>query len=67
MHPHLRRIVAAKLSLQWSPEQISGCLTQQRPSDDAMDVPHETIYRSLFVQARGVLKKGLQEHLRSRP
>jgi len=66
MHPHLRRVVAAKLSLQWSPEQISGWLSHQHPHDDEMNVSHETIYRSLFVQARGVLKKELQEHLRSR-
>jgi IS30 family transposase len=52
--------------LQWSPEQISGWLSQQHPDEDAMNVSHETIYRSLFVQARGVLKKELQEHLRSR-
>ena len=66
IHPRLRRLVAAKLSLQWSPEQISGWLGQQYPGEDAMNVSHETIYRSLFVQARGVLKKELQEHLRSR-
>ena len=66
IHPRLRRLVAAKLSLQWSPEQISGWLSQQHPGEDAMNVSHETIYRSLFVQTRGVLKKQLQEHLRSR-
>jgi IS30 family transposase len=66
MHPRLRRLVAAKLSLQWSPEQISGWLSQRYPGEDAMNVSHETIYRSLFLQARGVLKKELQQHLRSR-
>lgn len=66
IHPGLRRLVAAKLSLQWSPAQISGWLGQQFPGEDVMNVSHETIYRSLFVQARGVLKKELQEHLRSR-
>lgn len=65
-HPWLRRLVATKLSLQWSPEQISGWLRQRFPGEDAMNVSHETIYRSLFVQARGVLKKELQQHLRSR-
>lgn len=61
----LRRIVARKLSLDWSPEQISGWLKQTFPDDESMWVSHETIYRSLFVQARGVLKKELVKHLRS--
>ena len=50
----------------WSPEQISGWLARAYPDDKAMRVSAETIYRSLFVQARGVLKKELQTHLRSR-
>src|SRR5215469_17588698 len=50
----LRRIVAGKLSLDWSPEQISGWLKAQYPHDQSMRVSHETIYRSLFIQARGV-------------
>jgi IS30 family transposase len=58
--------VASKLLLQWAPEQISGWLRDQFPADERMNVSHETIYRSLFIQARGVLKKELQEHLRSR-
>lgn len=62
----LQRFVASRLQLQWSPEQIAGWLKQKYPEDDRMRVSHETIYRSLFVQARGVLKKELQEHLRSR-
>ncbi len=62
----LRRIVAAKLALDWSPEQISGWLVQTFPDDKAMRVSAETIYRSLFIQARGVLKKELHAHLRSR-
>jgi IS30 family transposase len=66
MHPRLRRFVASKLSLEWSPEQISGSLRRRFPNDDCMNVSHETIYASLFIQARGVLKKELQEHLRSR-
>jgi IS30 family transposase len=52
--------------LNWSPEQISGWLETQYPDDEAMRVSHETIYRSLFIQARGVLKKELMEHLRSK-
>ncbi len=62
----LRNIVASKLLLDWSPEQISGWLTTQYPSDESMRVSHETIYRSLFIQARGVLKKELVAHLRSK-
>jgi IS30 family transposase len=61
----LRHIVAQKLSLDWSPEQISGWLKQTFPEDGSLRVSHETIYRSLFVQARGVLKKELIKHLRS--
>jgi IS30 family transposase len=61
----LRCVVAAKLQLDWSPEQIAGWLRREFPDDDAMHVSHETIYRSLFVQARGVLKKELMKHLRS--
>ena len=62
----LQGIVASKLLLDWSPEQISGWLTTQYPSDESMRVSHETIYRSLFIQARGVLKKELVAHLRSK-
>jgi IS30 family transposase len=62
----LRKIVANRLILNWSPEQISGWLGTQYPDDEAMRVSHETIYRSLFIQARGVLKKELMEHLRSK-
>jgi IS30 family transposase len=61
----LRNIVASKLILDWSPEQISGWLKGQYPDDESMRVSHETIYRSLFIQARGVLKKELMDHLRS--
>ena len=66
LHPPLRRSVAAKLALQWSPEQIARWLKLQYPDDEGMRVSHETIYRSLFIQARGVLKKELTAHLRSR-
>jgi IS30 family transposase len=62
----VRNIVASKLILDWSPEQISGWLKIQYPDDQSMHVSHETIYRSLFIQARGVLKKELLDHLRSK-
>ena len=62
----LQRIVASKLSLDWSPEQVSGWLKAEFPDDESMRVSHETIYRSLFIQARGVLKKQLIGHLRSK-
>ena len=65
-HRRLRSIVAGKLHLDWSPEQISGWLKRRFPGDENMRVSHETIYRSLFIQARGVLKKELIGHLRSR-
>ena len=62
----LRGVVARKLALEWSPEQISGWLKQEYPDSEAMQISHETIYRSLFIQARGVLKKELVRHLRTR-
>jgi len=62
----LRDVVASKLMLDWSPEQIAGWLKTQYPNDESMRVSHETIYRSLFIQARGVLKKELMDHLRSK-
>jgi IS30 family transposase len=62
----LRNTVASKLVLDWSPEQISGWLKIEYPDDQNMHVSHETIYRSLFIQARGVLKKELLGHLRSK-
>ena len=60
----LARIVAGKLQLQWSPEQVAGWLKRTYPDDTSRQVSHETIYRSLFIQARGALKKELVEHLR---
>jgi len=66
IHRRLQKIVAEKLSLNWSPEQISGWLKWQCPDDTEMRISHETIYRSLFIQARGVLKKELISHLRTR-
>ena len=62
----LRTIVASKLILDWSPEQISKWLKVSYPRNESMHVSHETIYRSLFIQARGVLKKELIQHLRSK-
>ena len=62
----LRREVSKKLRLHWSPEQIAGWLKRVHPGDEAYHVSHETIYRSLFVQARGVLKKELQHYLKSK-
>lgn len=62
----LQRAVASRLQLDWSPEQISGWLKVQYADDGSMRVSHETIYRSLFIQARGVLRKELINHLRSR-
>lgn len=60
----LARIVASKLQLEWSPEQIAGWLKRTYPDDESYQVSHETIYRSLFIQARGALKKELLQHLR---
>jgi len=62
----LRDVVASKLMLDWSPEQIAGWLKTQYPHNESMRVSHETIYRSLFIQARGALKKELMDHLRSK-
>src|SRR6202166_5202572 len=64
--PQLRRAVASKLRLNWAPEQIAGWLKRTHPDDESYRVSHETIYRSLFVQARGALKKELLCHLRSK-
>jgi len=60
----LAHIVAGKLQLLWSPEQIAGWLKHIYPDDTSSQVSHETIYRSLFIQARGALKKELLAHLR---
>lgn len=60
----LARIVASKLRVQWSPQQIAGWLKRAYPNNGSLWVSHETIYRSLFIQARGALKKELLEHLR---
>jgi len=60
----LAGIVARKLAASWSPEQIAGWLDRTYPDDEHQRVSHETIYRSLFIQARGALKKELVAHLR---
>ena len=63
-HPQLAKLVAQKLRLEWSPQQIAGWLAREYGDAKSMRVSHETIYRSLFIQARGVLKKQLTAHLR---
>ena len=60
----LARLVASKLRRRWSPQQIAGWLRRTYPHDENRHVSHETIYRSLFIQARGALKKELLQHLR---
>lgn len=65
LNGRLRRTVTEKLALDWSPEQISGWLKKTFSDDENMYVSHETIYRSIYIQARGVLKKELQKHLRT--
>ncbi len=64
LHPTLARRVADKLQQQWSPQQIAGWLMRTYPDDAACQVSHETIYRTLFIQSRGALKKELLAHLR---
>jgi len=65
-YPHLSRAVSIKLRRKWSPEQIAGWLKRAFPEEPHKQVSHETIYRSLYIQARGVLKKELLEHLRAK-
>jgi IS30 family transposase len=64
-HTKLRELVASKLMQDWSPEQIAGWLKQSYPNDESLRVSHETVYRTLFLQARGALKQELVRHLRS--
>jgi IS30 family transposase len=64
-HRKLQELVASKLQQDWSPRQISGWLKTEYPNDESLRVSHESIYRSLFIQARGALKKELIQHLRS--
>ena len=63
-HGQLRRMVANKLRCKWSPEQISGWLREQYGDEPSMTLSHESIYRSVYIQTRGVLKKELMQHLR---
>jgi IS30 family transposase len=63
--PRLRAYVVRGLERRWSPQQIAKRLEVEHPNDHSMHVSHETIYRSLFVQSRGVLRKELTHHLRS--
>jgi IS30 family transposase len=65
-HPALAHAVSAKLRRKWSPEQVAGWLKRAFPGEAHKQVSHETIYRSLYIQARGVLKKELLEHLRAK-
>jgi len=65
-NPQLRCLVEEKLADRWSPEQISGWLGRTYPDDEGMQVSHETIYLSLFIQARGSLRRELTRHLRTR-
>ena len=62
----LSRIIASKLQCHWSPDQIAGWLKKAHAGNERLQVSHETIYRSLFIQARGVLKRELLQHLRTR-
>jgi IS30 family transposase len=63
--PVLRDIVAEKLRQEWSPEQVAGWLKATYPKDPEMQVSHETIYRTLFIQSRGALRRELTKHLRT--
>jgi IS30 family transposase len=65
-HPFLSRAVSGKLRRKWSPEQIAGWLKRAFPGEAQRQVSHETIYKSLYIQARGVLKKELLDHLRAK-
>ncbi len=65
-NPQLRQIVEEKLRDRWSPQQISGWLGHTYPDDEGMQVSHETIYLSLFIQSRGALRRELTRHLRTR-
>jgi IS30 family transposase len=67
LHRKLRDIVASKLILDWSPEQISGWLKTQYPDDESLRVSHETIYRSLFIQAQWSLLCGARRNVLTTP
>lgn len=63
-NPALALVVTVKLQLAWSPEQIAGWLKYEYPGNEQFQVSHETIYKSLYIQARGALKRELLQHLR---
>ena len=62
----LRTLVSEKLRLEWSPEQIALWLERENPDDPSLQVSHETIYKSLFIQSRGALNRALRDHLRTK-
>lgn len=62
----LSQIVAKKLQSQWSPQQVAGWLKREYSGNEDRHVSHETIYKTLFIQSRGALKKELQQCLRSK-
>jgi IS30 family transposase len=62
----LCKLVASKLEQDWSPEQISGWLKLTHPNQKEMYVSHETIYKTLYIQTRGVLREQLKKHLRTK-
>ena len=64
VHRRLAKLVAAKLKRRWAPRQIAGWLAHTYPNDETRQVSHETIYQTLFIQARGALKQELLAHLR---
>ena len=64
--PRLRQLVEDKLRQDWSPQQIAGWLKRTCPQDESVQLSHEIIYRSLFIQARGALQKELTQCLRSK-
>ena len=65
-HQRLYQLVQGKLLLDWSPEQISGWLERTYPDNKSLRVSHETIYKSLFIQTRGIFRKELRKHLRTK-
>lgn len=64
-HPRLRDWVQAKLTDRFSPEQIAGRLGVEFGDDEAMSISHETIYRAIYLQPRGELRRELRAHLRT--
>jgi IS30 family transposase len=66
VNPKLKRLVTQKLAQDWSPEQISGWLKVEYPKNEGLRVSHETIYRSLYIQTRGLFRKEMRSHLRTK-